>query len=353
MEIIKFVVILLVLVTVHELGHFLFAKLFNVYVTEFALGFGPAIFSRQGKETKFSIRLLPLGGYAALVGEDGVIEDERLKNIPFERTVKGVNRFKQFLIMLGGSLMNIIFAFFLFVIIACNKATAEPSAIVGATEQNSPAAQAGLKVNDEIVKIVQNGKETKVARYTDVSTFSALNKKGEPFTLVVKRGDKTLQIKVKPSYNKEAKLYQIGVRSKVNLPANNIIDGIKGGYALFDSTKDVIFNSLSQLLTGTVGMDQMAGPVGILQMTGQVDKTAGTWGLVNFAAMLSLNLAVFNLLPIPALDGGRILILSIEAITRKKLKPSIEEKIMFVSFALLMLLVIYVTFNDLARMFFK
>lgn len=352
MEIIKFIVILLILVTVHELGHFLFAKLFNVYVTEFALGFGPAIFSHQGKETKFSVRLLPLGGYAALVGEDGVV-DERLKNIPFERTVKGVNRFKQFLIMLAGSLMNVIFAFFLFVIIACNQATADPSATIGAMEQNSPAAQAGLKVNDEIVKIIQNGQETSVARYTDVSTFSALNKKGEPFTLVVKRGDQMLNVNVKPRYNKEAKIYQIGVRSKVNKPATNIIDGIKNGYLLFNNTKDVIFSSLGQLLTGKVGMDQMAGPVGILQMTGQVDKAAGTWGLVSFAAMLSLNLAIFNMLPIPALDGGRILILAIEAITRKRLKPALEEKIMLISFSLLMLLVIYVTFNDVARMFFK
>jgi regulator of sigma E protease len=352
MEIIKFIIILLILVTVHELGHFLFAKLFNVYVSEFALGFGPTIFSHQGKETKFSIRLLPLGGYAAMVGEDGVI-DERLKHIPYERTVKGVNRFKQFLIMFGGSFMNILFALFLFIVLAFNQATANPNAIVGSVDKNSPAAQAGLKVDDKVVKIIQNKQETKVANYTDLTTFSALNKKGEAFTLVVDRAGKTRQINVKPKYNKTAQAYQIGIRSKINPPATNIIDGIKNGYLLFNNTKDVIFSSLQQLLTGKVGVDQMAGPVGILQMTGQVDQAAGTWGLVSFAAMLSLNLAIFNLLPIPALDGGRILILLIEAITRKKLKPSLEEKIMLISFSLLMLLVIYVTFNDIARIFFK
>ena len=352
MEILKFLVILLILISVHELGHFIVAKLFNVYVTEFALGFGPKIFSHKGKETEFTVRLLPLGGYAAMVGEDGEISED-LKNVPKERTLKGVNRFKQFLIMFAGSFMNLLLAFIIFCGIAATTETISPQPIIGNVTENSPAAKAGLMDGDFVKEIRQGDEVTKISSYTDLTLFSQFNVEGEKYQMVVERDNQEKTIEITPMFDTEAQRYIAGFGPSVVTPSTNPIDIVKNGWALSVNVGKNIFTSLNMLFTGKAGVNDLAGPVGMVDMTRRIDQESGLIGLINFTAILSINLAIFNLLPIPALDGGRILILTIEAITRRRLSEKLESRIIGISFMLLMALIVYVTFNDIIRVFFE
>lgn len=350
MVILKFLIILLILITVHEFGHFIVAKIFKVYVTEFALGFGPKIFSHKGRETEFSIRILPLGGYAAMVGEDGEISEDQA-NIPFERTLKGVNRFKQFLIMFAGAFMNLLLAFIIFCGIAATVDTGNPQPVIGTVTKGSPAQKAGLKANDEVYKVVQAGKVTEIGSYADLSLFSQFNKDGESYEMYIKRDKEEKVLKITPEYNKTEKRYLAGFSQGVLKAAKNPGEVLKNGLALSADTTRNLFTSLKMLFNGQAGLQDLSGPVGMVKLTEDISATSGTLGLINFTALLSINLAVLNLLPIPALDGGRILILAIEAITRRKLSPKIESALIGVSFVLLMGLILVVTLSDILKLF--
>lgn len=350
MVIIKFMIILLVLVTVHEFGHFIVAKIFNVYVSEFALGFGPKIFSYKGKETLFTVRALPLGGYAAMVGEDGEI-DEDLAHVPKERTIKGVNRFKQFLIMFAGSFMNLLLAFIIFCGIAAVQPTASTDPVIGNIEKGSAADQAGLKVNDRVIQLKKGDEVTKIATFTDLSLFSSLNTDGDSYEMLIERAGAKKTISVIPKFNKEEQRYMAGYSGALVEPSRNPKDIVVNGFNLTVGTSKDIFTSLKMLVTGKIGVGNLSGPVGIVKMTDDVSKNAGIMGLIQFTALLSVNLAIFNLIPIPALDGGRIFILIIESITRRKINPELEARIIGVSFILLMGLIIFVTFNDFTGIF--
>ncbi|WP_423364115.1 RIP metalloprotease RseP [Mycoplasma sp. P36-A1] len=352
MEILKFLVILLVLVSVHEFGHFIAAKIFNVYVSEFALGFGPKIFSHKGKETEFSIRMLPLGGFAAMAGED-VDQDEQLAhlNLPVERTLKGVNRLKQFIIMFAGAFMNIVLAFIIFCGIAATQDTINPQPIIGVVSNDSPAAKAGLKTGDLVTSIEQDKHTTKITTYSDLSIFTSLNKEGQAYTMNVLRDNKNVSLDIKPAYVKEEERYIAGFSPSVLAASKNPKDIIVNGFNMSVDGAKSIFTSLKMLFTGKAGVNDLSGPVGMIEMTKDIDSSSGIVGLINFTALLSMNLAIFNLLPIPALDGGRILILIIEAVTRRKFSSELESRIIGVSFALLMALIVFVTFNDILKIF--
>ncbi|MDF9867457.1 regulator of sigma E protease [Bacilli bacterium PM5-3] len=350
MEIIKFLIILLVLITVHEFGHFIVAKIFNVYVSEFALGFGPKIFSYKGKETEFTIRLLPLGGYAAMVGEDGEISED-LAHVPHERTLKGVNRFKQFLIMFAGSFMNLLLAFIIFCGIAFSQDTVSTDPIIGDITTNSPAMKAGLQSGDYVKEIRQGDEVTKINSYTDLTLFSSYNTEGNEYEMVVERENKEEVIKIKPTYDDTSKRYIAGFGPTIVKASHNPIDVVKNGWKLSVDTAQNIFTSLKMLFTGKAGVDDLSGPVGMVDITRQISQNSGLIGLINFTALLSINLAIFNLLPIPALDGGRIFILAIEAITRRRMSEKLEARIIGISFMLLMALIVFVTFNDIMKIF--
>lgn len=350
MDIIKFLIILLILVTVHEFGHFIVAKIFNVYVSEFALGFGPKIFSYKGKETEFTVRALPLGGFAAMVGEDGEISED-LAHVPKERTLKGVNRFKQFLIMFAGSFMNLLLAFVIFCGIAAVQDLPSTKPIIGAVEKNSPAYNAGLRTDDFVLEIIQADEVTKISTYTDLSLFSSLNKDGESYQMIVKRDNQQKTIDIVPKFNDKEKRYLAGFSPKIIEASTNPKDVIVNGFNLTVSSSKDIITSLKMLFTGKVGINNLSGPVGMVKMTEDISASSGFIGLVNFTALLSVNLAIFNLLPIPALDGGRIFIIIIESITRKRLNENVEAKIIGGSFILLMALILFVTMNDIFNIF--
>ena len=249
--------------------------------------------------------------------------------------------------------MNLLLGFLIFCFISFSQSSANPNPIIGGVAQNSPAYEAGLKVNDRIESIEQQGKVTKVNSYTDILFFSNYNSEGNSYTMNIVRDDKKLSVDVFPEFNEETQRYTIGISSAIFEPTSDIPTAISHGYELSVDTIRTVFTSLKMLVTGQASINDLSGPIGIVDITQKVADSSGLAGLINLTALLSINLAIFNLLPIPALDGGRILLIAIESITRKKLNPSLESKIIGISFLLLIGLIIVVSFNDIIKIFIK
>lgn len=408
---IKIIILLGVLITIHELGHFIVAKLCKVRVNEFSIGFGPAIWKKQGKETQYTLRLIPLGGFNSLEGEEERSDDER--------SFSQASISKRIAIVVAGATVNILFAIIIYFILSSTGGTYVSNKI-GELIDGYAAKEAGLESGDKIIegngqkisskkdlkavlentqgkeieiKIERNGevlsytiKPTEVSSkvtgiYLDdkckiiaVEKESASERQGikandvllkvngvlingdrnvalqeigkeglNIITFVVKRGNQEVTIELEPDYKST---YYLGV---VLQPAedtflNRCINGVM-------QTQDFLFSivdNLKQLFTGKVGVDQMMGPVGISEV---VAKTDGVREFFEMMALISLSLGVTNLLPIPALDGGKILILVIEAIRRKPMKQETEINIQLAGFAILIAISLYVTYNDILRIF--
>ena len=408
---IKIIILLGFLIFIHELGHFTVAKLCKVKVNEFAIGFGPTIWKKQGKETKYALRLFPLGGFVSMEGEEERSEDSRSfskASIP-----------KRIAIVVAGATVNIIFAVVIYFIISAtsgtyisneinstingyaaqsidlkngdkivqidnkkikNKAdldkilkkskgedlnikierenntldfTIKPTEVktkvtgiyldenckIAAVEKGSSSEKQGIKSNDKLIKI--NNKEINGDRN---KALELIGEKGVNTMLVtVERKGKEINIELTPDYISS---YYLGVNLKQ--APDTFINRCIGARI---QTKEFVFSivdNLKKLFTGNVGIDQMMGPVGISEV---VAKTNGFQEFISMMALISLSLGVTNLLPIPALDGGKILILIIEAIRRKPMKQETEINIQLLGFSILIALSLYVTYNDILRIF--
>ena len=427
---IKIIVLLGFLILIHELGHFTVAKLCKVKVNEFAIGFGPIIWKKQGKETKYALRLIPLGGFVSMEGEDEHSENEgsfSKASIP-----------KRMAIVAAGAAVNIIFAIIVYFILVSTSGTYISNEI-DSTIDGYAAKEAGLQSGDRIVKI--NDEEIK-SKYDLDEVMDENN--GEEVRLQVDRNGELLEFTIKPTevksevtgiyLDEEAKIITIdkgspaeraGIQNNdkilkingqdVNGSSDKVIEILNQDQNKTENTsenqngnnesqdnnetieitlqrgnaevtvnlvpdtvstyylgvnmkyaKDTfvnrcingwmetkvfalsLFDNLKQLFTGNIGLDQMMGPVGISEV---VAKTNGFREFFEMMALISLSLGVTNLLPIPALDGGKLLILLIEAIRRKPLKQETEMNIQLIGFAILITIFLLVTYNDILRIF--
>ena len=330
---IKIIFLLGFLIFIHELGHFTVAKLCKVRVNEFAIGFGPTIWKKQGKQTRYALRLIPLGGFVSMEGEDEHSEEEgsfSKASIP-----------KRMEIVVTGAAVNIIFAIVVYFVLMAGNGTYVTNEIDSVTE-GYPAQEIGLQQGD---KIVQINDETVSNRY-DLN--EALQENTGEITLKVERNGETLEYKTsaKAVETEGYTGYYLGVTLK-QAEDNFWNRCINGGIM----TKDFLVSigeNLKQLFTGNVGVDQMMGPVGISEVVSQTD---GVKEFIYMLALVSISLGVTNLLPIPALDGGKLLILIIEAIRRKPLKEQTEINIQLIGFSFLIGLSLLVTYNDIVRIF--
>ncbi len=407
----KIIFLLGFLIFIHELGHFTVAKLCKVKVNEFAIGFGPTIWRKQGKETKYALRLFPLGGFVSMEGEDQRSEDSRSfskASIP-----------KRIAIVIAGATINIIFGISVYFILSAisgtyisneidsvlegyaaskiglqsedkiveinnkkinskndlnqvlDKSTGEelnlkvirnnetleyktrPTEVkvkstgmylneeckIIAVEKESSSEKQGIKANDKLIKVNNediNGDTNKAIELISQEGYNTI-------LITVERDGKEINIELTPDY---ISMYYLGVNLK-EAPDTFINRCINGAM----ETKEFMFSiidNLKQLFTGNVGVDQMMGPVGISET---VAKTNGVQEFITMLALISLSLGITNLLPIPALDGGKILILIIEAIRRKPLNEQTEINIQLLGFSILIALSIYVTYNDILRIF--
>ena len=330
----------------HELGHILLAKKNGIYVNEFAIGMGPALFSFQKKETKYSIRAIPMGGFCAMLGEDEAVEDEH------SFSAKSV--WARLSVVVAGPVFNFILAFILALIFIGVCGYDAPK--VGAFSDNSPAKEAGLEEGDIITEF--NGH--KIYNYREVLVYMQFGQSGDEITLLVDRNGNELEYSFTPEKTENG--YKMGIVS-AGYEKGNALDVVKYSALELRYQIKTVFLSLKYLFTGKVGIKNMAGPVGIVSMmSNTIDKAKESAGgnaglavinivinMLNFAILLSANLGVMNLLPFPALDGGRTLLLLVEGIFRKKLPVEKEAAINMVGFVLLIGLMVIVMFQDVIK----
>ncbi len=340
------ILVLSLIVLVHELGHLASAKLFGVYCKEFAIGMGPKLFSKKGKETEYSIRAFPFGGFVAMAGEESVEAE-----VSFERSLLGIAKWKRIVILLSGVAMNFALAFVLFLSInlAVGAIYQSPKPIIASVIADSPAEEAGLKANDLILKMsFSDGTSIVPKTFDDVVTYVQLYH--STMTLTIDRSGEIVEITVTPVFNESSQRYYLGV----NLPPGEMvkINGFEAvGYAFntMISTVFGMFIFIGKMLTG-VGLTQVSGPIGIIDVT-NTQASLGLLNLTYLTALLSLNIGVFNLLPLPILDGGRVMLTLIEAVFRRPINKNIELALMYISAAALIGLMLFATWQDLGRLF--
>lgn len=337
---IKIIFLLGFLILIHEAGHFFIAKLFKVKVHEFAIGFGPKILTKQGKETKYELRLIPLGGFVRLEGEETKSDDKRAFNnasIP-----------KRMAIVAAGAIVNIVFGILVFFIIIASIGN-NVSTVVDSTVEGFSAEQSGIIAGDEIKRI--NDKDIKTKSDIDKIVQQS---NGEELLIQIERNGKEEEIKLKPTQKEtedtsifgDIPVYYLGINFK--MAENNFVNNIYYAFYRTGEFLGSILESIKMLFTGNVGLDQMMGPVGISSV---VSQTTGFVEFIYLLAIISISLGVTNLLPIPALDGGKLLILLIEAIRRKPMKEELELGIQMVGFIILISLSIVISYKDITRIF--
>lgn len=320
-----------VLIIVHELGHFTLAKLNGVKVEEFSIGMGPRIFSKQGKETRYSLSLFPIGGYVKMMGEEESVEDER--------SFSAKSPLRRISIIIAGVFMNYVLAIIIFTTITYNFGY-RPN-IAGEIESKSPAYGAGLMKGDKILEIGNS----KVFSFDDIITDIGISK-GETINFLIDRDGEKKSIAITPKINDEGQ-YKIGMGfpDKIENPSigTSFKEGLKQTVSLVSQT----FKGLKMIFTGKANLKtDVGGPLTIIKISAATAQS-GIWNLIYFVGFLSVNLAVFNLLPFPALDGGWCVILLIELITRRKVPDKIVGVLNYIGFAALIALMIMVTVKDI------
>ena len=371
-NIVVLLLMLSLLIFVHEGGHFIAAKKCGVHVYEFALGMGPKVlsFKRKNDPTEYTLRALPIGGFCAMAGEEGE-DDESLDKDKF---MCNKSKIKRIIILVAGVTMNFITAIVLLFIIGLSFGSTEQKSIIGRVETGSPADVAGLKVNDKIIEC--NG--YKISTWDKLTIVTNLKNKNNYYEYKVEHEDGTVDTyKITPDeyvvigsetikldennkledvlkkYNKKesevtvSKLVGIGAPSEIK---KDFLSALKYAFSKFGSLVSTMLLIIGSLFTGKLGLSALSGPVGMYSVVGTV-ASLGFANLIYLTAYLSINLGVLNILPFPAFDGGRVLFVLIEAITRKKVDPKIEGYFHSIGFILIMLLMIYITFQDVLRLF--
>ncbi|MEK8130194.1 RIP metalloprotease RseP [Paenibacillus filicis] len=408
------VLLFFVLVTVHEWGHFYFAKRAGILTREFAIGFGPKVLSFVKGETRYTLRLLPIGGFVRMAGEDpeivqinpgqrvavglkndqvthvylndfdsrrgaleGVVEeidlerklfvsldvdgavqryavhpqammvskDKETQIAPWDRQFGSKTVGQRAMAIFAGPLMNFILAFLLFVTVVFVAGMPLPDRVrISDAVPGGAAQQAGLQSGDVIVDV--NG--DKIAGDMKKLTTLIQASQGKPMNWVIERGGQQVSKQVKPVLS-EDKVYRVGVSLGPDTRPASFGEAIGGGAKSMMSASTIILDGFGKLATLQVKMDDLGGPIRIVEFTSE-QASAGSIQYIYWMALMSLYLGLFNLLPIPALDGSRLVFLALEAVRGKPVDPNRESLVHFVGFAMLMLLMIAVTYNDILRL---
>lgn len=361
-----FIAILIVLILVHELGHFLAAKLFGIRVDEFGLGFPPRVGSFKAGETEYTLNALPIGGFVRIFGEDAL--DVPANDPDKKRSFAHKSKFAQAVVLLAGVLFNILFAWGVFSLgfmygmpsAITEEEMAEASEVkllVTEILPGSPAEEAGLIPGDEIVGIVSKEKSYRSDLTPEAVSAFIEEHSGQPLTIAVARGGVETPLAVTPKVgvildnpDKPAVGFVMTLAGIITLPP---LEAVKEGFLMAVSMLKTIavglFDFLSDALFFNADLAYVSGPVGIVGLVGDA-KALGTAYLVTLTAFISLNLAVINLLPFPALDGGRLLFVGIEAVTRRKIPPVISKFLNVAGFCILIALMVAVTISDVSKL---
>lgn len=366
MSLIIFFIVLAVLVLVHECGHFLLAKRFGIRVDEFGLGFPPKIWGKKFGETEYTINWIPFGGFVRIFGENP--DDDSTNGPDAKRAMMHKPRWKQAIVLFGGILFNFIFAW---VLISFAFATGVPASredyagysdritdtriAITQVSSLSPAEKAGIKAGDSIVKVTAGTIVVEGEALTIPVIKDAITRSGKAITLDLKRGDEVTSIEVLPEQGIIEGMYAIGIAMEdvgtLNLPAHlAIYEGGKFTAHMIAGVSVGLYELVAGFVKGNPDLSSIAGPVGIAGLVGDAAKLGITY-LLMFTALISINLGVINLVPFPALDGGRLFVLLLEAIRRKPLKARVLNMMNTVGFVVLLMIMLLVTFKDLFKYF--
>lgn len=375
------IVIFLVMITLHEFGHFIMAKAVGVDVLEFAVGMGPAIFKKQGKNTLYSVRIFPIGGYCKLDGEDG--ESSNAGAFCNQKL------WKRFLVVSAGAILNLILGFALFTVVVGMMGPFK-SNTVGKVDERSYLAESGVMPGDKIIAIDGH----KINFYNDISLYTDEFNENTEFELTVKRGHNKVKYNMKASADKTTVTYGensaeysdeingVATTRTINYEPGDIPESYVGktftqtryiiGFEPLEEnvtafnilpqawyyTKYVIksiYKSLWDMVSGKSGMENVSGPVGVAGVVNQAVHS-GKDSVINIlfiVAMLTINLGIFNLLPLPALDGGRLFFMLIELVRRKPVPPEKEGMVHAIGLMLLLALAVFVCYNDIMKLIVK
>lgn len=331
-----------VLIMIHEVGHYTAARIFGVTIREFAIGMGPKIFTRVSGKTniRYSLRLLPIGGFVNMVGED----EESDANDTGALNNKPV--WNRLIISAAGAVLNIALGIVLMFVVVLLTKTIGSTTIVKFADEAAVTMQSGLRVGDEIVKI----KNSNVHIANDLA-YEVMRNGIEPIDVtVIRNGEKIVIPNVTFPTTVQQGLTFGTIDFYIAAVGKNPLTVIKHTYYQTLSSMKMIWQSLFDLLTGRYGIEQMSGPVGVTTAIGEA-ADSGSSNLLYLCAVITLNLGIFNLLPLPALDGGRIVFQLIELIRRKPIKPEYEGYVHFVGIVLLMILMVAVTYQDIVKLF--
>jgi regulator of sigma E protease len=345
MTIIYFILILGGIVFFHELGHFLFAKKAGVYIYEFSIGMGPQLFKWKSKkdETMYSIRLLPIGGFVQMAGEE-IDPDE---NIPKEKRMQSKTWLQRFSIMIAGIFFNFVLAIVLLFVVGLINGTPKKETYIGVIDKNSSAYNAGLRENFEILQV--NGKKVSTKDILSLELIANVKKEVEIKYKDENGNVEIAKFKADTVDENGTTNYKYGF-SLINQKQRGFFSSIKYAFTKTIELIEYMFFVIWYLITGKISLTNLSGPIGIFTMVGETAKE-GLINLVYLMAIISVNVGFINFLPLPAFDGGRILFLIIEKIKGSPVNPKIENIIHTVGLGLLMLLMVFITYNDILRIF--
>ncbi len=319
------------LIIIHELGHFIMAKVNGVKVLEFSLGMGPKIFGIKGKETEYLIKALPIGGYVKMYGEEDDV------TVVDNRAFANKSSFQKLTIVAAGPIMNFVLAIVLFAMVGGLQGHA--TNIIDKVGENSPAMEIGIKAGDKITEV--NGK--KVTTWEDFLN-EVITGEGNPLNMTVERNNEKIALTLTPVKDEALNRYIIGISSKVVNP--NFIQSISYGFNQTTSTIRQTFGFFGQLFQGKLSADDVGGPISIIKISGRAAEQ-GVLTLLTFISYLSVQLAIFNIIPFPALDGGWIFLLLFQIITGKEVDKEKVATINYFGFLILMGVMVLVLLKDI------
>lgn len=379
MMVIYAIIVLGILIFVHEFGHFIVAKLFNVRVEKFSLGFGPKLFGKQFGETEYLISAFPLGGYVKMFGEGGVIEgadtrtpaetekaydEESGEALDEARELTEAEKARSFAhkpplariaIVMAGPVFNLVFAWMIFILL-CMLGVPTVTARIGEVLKDKPAARAGVLKDDVVTAI--NGKS--IGQWDDIAAMIAAGK-GQPIDLNVKRNGRELQFTITPEprvsknlFGESVNGFAIGIAAagEIVTEKSDPFQAVVKGSAQTWKVIDLTIMSLVKMIQRVVPLDSVGGPIMIAKMAGETAQMGGS-SFLAFMALLSINLGVLNLLPVPVLDGGHLFFFFCELIFRRPVSQKVREYAQQVGLFLLLGLMVLAFYNDIIRYFFS
>ncbi len=337
----SFVLVFVIVAMAHEIGHFIWAKRAGIRVLEFGIGYGPNLLKKEHGGTVYSLNLMPVLAFVRLAGIDDENDDE--KNCPDKEKYFSKTPLQKLKSIVAGPLMNLVLGFIIYSLLAMTFGLPQIGPVVDSVAKNSPAQKAGLLSGDKIVAI--DGKRTSDMAFVIEKIHESSKKE---ISLTVMRNNSEVDIKAVPVYDKKLKAALLGFALKTENMKYNPLEAVWAGATKTAYLSYMIVGFLGKLLIGKIALTDVAGPIGIAQFSGQA-AMQGLPTFLNLLAFISINLGVFNLLPIPALDGGRIVFILIEWIRKKPIDIETENRFHQWGLIVLLLLVAAVSFNDIAR----